>query len=70
MINLDKYKTIVFDFDGVILDSNNIKNSIVKMASDSNYRNDLINKGLKNVKRFQLDTIANQYINIYKELGL
>lgn len=32
MINLDKYKTIVFDFDGVILDSNNIKKNAIAKA--------------------------------------
>lgn len=70
--NIGAMKEIACDSACLVdpFDSNNIKNSIVKMASDSNYRNDLINKGLKNVKRFQLDTIANQYINIYKELGL
>jgi len=30
MINLDKYESIIFDFDGVILDSNNIKKNAIR----------------------------------------
>jgi glycosyltransferase involved in cell wall biosynthesis len=51
-------------------DVESIKNGIQNIISDSNYRDGIINKGLENVKRFQLDRIAKQYIEIYKELGL
>jgi len=32
-INIDIYRTIIFDFDGVILDSNNIKKNAIKNAT-------------------------------------
>ena len=31
-IDLNGYKTMIFDFDGVILDSNNVKRDAIKMA--------------------------------------
>jgi len=33
MINLKKYNSFIFDFDGVILDSNNIKKSAIGEAA-------------------------------------
>lgn len=51
-------------------DSNSIKEGIERVISDSQYRKTLIEKGFENIKRFQLDMVVKQYINIYKELGL
>ncbi|REE27442.1 glycosyltransferase involved in cell wall biosynthesis [Winogradskyella pacifica] len=45
-----------------------IRNGIERIMLDVNYRNSLINKGYSNIQRFQLKTIAKQYIKIYKEL--
>jgi len=45
-----------------------IKKGVEQLISDANYRESLIKKGYENVKRFQLETIADQYISIYNEL--
>lgn len=50
--------------------TNEIRKAIQKIISDDSYRNDLIKKGLNNIQRFQLKAIVNQYITIYRELGL
>jgi glycosyltransferase involved in cell wall biosynthesis len=49
-------------------DSDSIKEGIENIISDARYRKTLIDKGFENIKRFQLETIAKQYLNIYKEL--
>jgi len=50
-------------------DINTIKKGIEKIIFEEDYRQILIQKGFENVKRFQLDTIVKQYINIYKEIS-
>ncbi|WP_178983483.1 glycosyltransferase family 4 protein [Winogradskyella helgolandensis] len=45
-----------------------IRNGIERIILDVNYRNSLINKGYSNIQRFQLKTIAKQYVEIYKAL--
>jgi glycosyltransferase involved in cell wall biosynthesis len=47
------------------LDVNDIKDGINQLINNSNLREELISKGLKNVKRFQPETIANQYQQMY-----
>lgn len=49
--------------------SNAIRVGIQKIIANASYRNQLIEKGFKNIERFQIDTIAEQYINIYKEMS-
>ena len=39
-----------------------------KLIQNNNYRNMLIEKGFKNVKRFDISNISSQYVTIYKEL--
>jgi len=51
-------------------DVGEIKAGIVRLISDRRYREDLIKKGLKNVERFDPETIANQYNELYKEIIL
>jgi glycosyltransferase involved in cell wall biosynthesis len=46
-----------------------IRNGIIKIINDENYRNDLINKGYKNVKRFEMKVIADQYFKLYEEIN-
>jgi len=48
---------------------NAIKKGVEKIIFEEDYRQILIEKGFENVKRFQLDTIVKQYINIYKEIS-
>ncbi|HVM87594.1 MAG TPA: glycosyltransferase family 1 protein [Puia sp.] len=45
-----------------------IREGIMKVINDPEYRSQLIEKGFKNVERFQLETIAGAYISLYKDL--
>lgn len=45
-----------------------IKSGIEKLIENDAYRTNLIQQGLKNVERFKLDIITNEYLNLYKEL--
>lgn len=49
-------------------DVNVIKESMVKIFKDEQFRQQLIQNGLQNVKRFQPEWIAKQYIDLYKEI--
>lgn len=48
-------------------DINSIRSGIIKVINDENFRNDLIVRGLNNVKRFEPDKIASMYGNLYLE---
>jgi glycosyltransferase involved in cell wall biosynthesis len=48
--------------------SEEIKNGILKIISDSAYRDKLIDKGKENNKRFTPKVIANKYLNLYKTI--
>ena len=50
------------------LDIQAIKNGVLKLINDDNYRNQLIENGFKNVKRFDVKVIAKQYLELYEEL--
>lgn len=45
-----------------------IKNGILKVIQDEDYRNDLIQKGFENCRRFSLEKVANQYADLYEEV--
>ena len=47
-------------------DVRSIRQGILKIINDQEYRNSLIEKGFENVKRFQAETIALQYFELYK----
>jgi len=47
---------------------NEIRNGLLKIINNDNYRNNLIENGYLNAKRFAIANIANQYSNIYKSL--
>lgn len=42
-----------------------IRNAVLKIISDAQYRAALISKGRDNVKRFNLETVAGQYVELY-----
>lgn len=44
-----------------------IRNGILKIINDDDFRNELVQKGFKNADRFTTTIIADQYYNIYKE---
>ncbi|MCZ7612757.1 MAG: glycosyltransferase family 4 protein [Ignavibacteriaceae bacterium] len=43
-----------------------IRNGIVKIINDADYRNELISKGFKNAEKFTLEKMTNNYLSIYK----
>jgi glycosyltransferase involved in cell wall biosynthesis len=45
-----------------------IRNAIERVCEDENYRNGLIEKGFKNVKRFNPETVARQYEAVYERV--
>lgn len=45
-----------------------IKKGIVKIIEDEDYRNNLIEKGRINAVRFSVDTISNQYAELYQRI--
>jgi glycosyltransferase involved in cell wall biosynthesis len=45
-----------------------IRSGIIKLIEDDSLRNNLIKIGLDNVKRFQVEEIANQYSSLYKKV--
>ena len=49
-------------------DIEEIRKGILKLINDEDYRNQLIQNGFENAKRFELKTIANQYLELYKEV--
>lgn len=48
--------------------SESIRQGLKKIIRDDAYRNELIEKGFENVKRFQLEKVARQYSDIYTKL--
>lgn len=48
----------------------NIRNGFLRMLNDAYYREDLIQKGLKNVERFRVSIIAQQYAELYRKVHL
>ncbi len=46
----------------------NIKESVLSIINNKALRNDLIQKGFENVKRFNIDNIAAQYADVYQRI--
>lgn len=51
-------------------DINSIRKGIQKIIEDDHYREQLIQNGLENCKRFNPQTIANSYLELYKKLAV
>jgi len=49
-------------------DSSSIREGILRVIKDCDYRNHLIAQGFENVKRFRADAIAAQYAALYQEV--
>jgi len=49
-------------------DVKSIKEGILKVIENREYRNSIIEKGFKNVKRYQAKSVAQQYENLYKKV--
>jgi glycosyltransferase involved in cell wall biosynthesis len=50
------------------LSISDIRRAIEQVLYDNNYRNKLIYNGLENVKRFNPETVARQYIDLYERI--
>ncbi|MGC1631001.1 MAG: glycosyltransferase family 1 protein, partial [Gelidibacter sp.] len=50
-------------------DSNNYRQAIQTLIADESKRNDLVQKGQINIKRFSAEAIANQYLELYKSMA-
>jgi len=48
--------------------SNDIKKGVQKIIEDKEYRTEIINKGLENVKKYRCEEIAKRYYAIYQEV--
>ena len=62
----------VAGFAALLVDPYNveaIRKGILKIILDHKYRNNLIEKGRENAKRFSADTLAQQYVEIYREMA-
>jgi glycosyltransferase involved in cell wall biosynthesis len=49
-------------------DVGSIRSGIEKVIKDTQYREQLIEKGFKNVERFRPEVIATQYADLYREV--
>ena len=49
-------------------DVNSIKLGILKIIHDNHYRQYITDKGLTNVKRYSLEEVTSQYLNLYNEI--
>lgn len=49
-------------------DSSSIREGILRVINDADYRNHLVVQGFENVKRFQAETIAAQYAALYRKV--
>ncbi len=50
-------------------DSMDIKNGILKVINKDQYRENLIKEGLKNIEKFNIETISKQYLNLYQKIS-
>lgn len=56
----------------ILVDPHNreeIRNSIIKIIEDDNFRNDLIEKGKKNVLRFRPEFVGKKYAELYETIA-
>jgi glycosyltransferase involved in cell wall biosynthesis len=45
-----------------------IRNGIIKIIEDDEYRNQLINNGFRNAERFSLRNISEEYLKLYNKM--
>ncbi|MBS1665956.1 MAG: glycosyltransferase family 4 protein [Bacteroidetes bacterium] len=49
-------------------DPDSIRSGLIKIINDPVYRESIIKNGLENAKKFTLDSVAQQYVELYQEL--
>ena len=47
-----------------------IRNGILKIINDTDFRNKLVSKGFKNAERFSISKMSDDYFNIYKNVAM
>jgi glycosyltransferase involved in cell wall biosynthesis len=69
--NISPMKEIAADAACLVdpFDVLSIRGGVLKVIEDEAYRIELVNRGFENVKRFNADFIAEQYLNIYQRLA-
>jgi glycosyltransferase involved in cell wall biosynthesis len=69
--NLSPMKEVAGDAACLVDPQNveSIKQGIIKLTQDSSYREALVQKGFENIRRFNLETIAQQYYSLYQEIA-
>jgi glycosyltransferase involved in cell wall biosynthesis len=45
-----------------------IREGILKIINEKDFREKVIADGFENVRRFQLDTVSDQYLSLYRDL--
>ena len=63
-IRLDFDRDVFYDFQTIAHQAN----ALLWIIGDEFYANELVDKGYKNVKRFQINQIAQQYADLYEEM--
>lgn len=48
--------------------STSIRNGLIRVIEDEAYRNDLIEKGFQNVRRYSPDAVAQKYFEVYEQI--
>lgn len=68
--NLGAMKEVAGDAACLVnpLDVHSIRNGIIRVIKNESYRNQLIEKGLENVKRFDSKEITKSYIELYNQI--
>ncbi len=73
VVTSDVYSMPEVAGDGACLvdpfDVESIRNGVVRVICDAAYRNELIERGYRNVERFRPEVIAAQYCALYQELS-
>ncbi len=50
-------------------DVSSIRKGILQIIESGEYRSELVANGLENIKRFELDNISNQYLDMYRKIA-
>jgi glycosyltransferase involved in cell wall biosynthesis len=50
-------------------DVTSIRDGLTRIVNDRQYRDSLIRKGFENVRRFQIETVTEQYVSLYRRIS-
>jgi glycosyltransferase involved in cell wall biosynthesis len=68
--NISPMKDVAADGAALVnpFDIKSIRNGYLTILHDEQFRNEIIEKGLENIKRFSVENIAKQYLNLYDQI--